>query len=876
MKEEINIIEEITTGKFENSFIATFNCNLVFYENLLLKHLLKNGCSNNVVAMDHRQYDDLINNQGSKIQQCGQYYICERMKVNGAFHSKIILLTGKNSGKLLIGSGNTTESGYGRNFELFYKFEYSDKTEEHLQLFQEVVSYLERVSKNYTLGKKISYKSPLKILTESTPWLSKEAIETKERFVHNLDKSILEQLFDVAPKDTNEIIVSSPFFGNNLDVIQRYEQKYTNAKIKILTQSEYTNFPVKYYFSNLKSFKNVSLHKIDSDAGINRAFHAKFIYMSNGKTKMFFAGSSNQSNAALTSVGDESNAETGILSVSDDVEVDFESLWKKFSDSKKVSTPDDLIRYDFEYGSRATKISSIKIEDASIEGLILNVSYISSKKGNGDLILNGNFVSKIQLSESRFTCQVNPKYLEEGSLIVQIKTENDDSNRLWVNNVFIKKINAKDPLSKQVGSISKYVVDFSYINWLIELSPNKTLRESATRDAIQEISLSEKEVDGESIELPEELFFVEEKQAYNSFLQTVSDPAGYKYENDLFTNILNSLLHVIGSVTGKVSKENNVLSDKDSEHEKELSNDDSVQISDGVYKKIQKKIDRLITRISNSLNSEKPIDTSATVNLSQFLAALVWFFDGIKVQIGKDEEYRVDIDSEKYFETSVEVLSRLWSEVNVSDYLVREVGTEKYMYAELARLYPISLSIISFNAWLLRDDDKLIINLEDKQKELIEIFQKIAQNIKKIPQDVRKKILADKEISMVSKQLTSSFERFNLADIDFYKLVNENIDVEKLENQLLSYNKQYQSKILDRKNKILENLKSTAIFQKNKIREIELDMKLLEYKMAECDLKDTEEEIKETKKIIHYLSNLNDATGSVEKLPKTIENFFHL
>jgi hypothetical protein len=46
--------------------------------------------------------------------------------------------------------------------------------------------------------------------------------------------------------------------------------------------------------------------------------------------------------------------------------------------------------------------------------------------------------------------------------------------------------------------------------------------------------------------------------------------------------------------------------------------------------------------------------------------------------------------------------------------------------------------------------------------------------------------------------------------------------------------------------------------------------------MAECDLKDTEEEIKETKKIIHYLSNLNDATGSVEKLPKTIENFFHL
>jgi len=872
MKNEINIIEEFAEKGFENSLIVTFNCSLFFYEGLILKQLLNNGCSNNVILMDHRQYDDMIAVENKKVQYCGSYYICERMKVNGAFHSKIILLTGKDSGKLLIGSGNSTISGYGRNFELFYKFEYSSEKGQYLQLFKEVVSYIEELHKKFKLSNNPAFSIRLKSLKDSTPWLGKKSEPTEEKFIHNINTPILDQIFDAAPKDIKEIVVAAPFFEDKLETIKTYRQKYPHSKITVLTQSKNTNFPIEYYLDNQKLFPGVSLHKISSIVTGDRSFHSKFIYMTNGKSQLFFSGSPNQTGVALSESGKQGNSESGMLLTDRNKRSIFEPIWKNLVDGKKVSVPQELLRREFPEQLPSNKNLSIKIIDAYIHNLQLKVSYESRVAEIGELILNGEPIKKIKLDKNgELLMDLNRK--NDNCNIIQIKTKNSESNLLWISNTFIKKVDAKNPITRQVNSLSRYIIDQSFIQWLVELSPNLISRDNVTQDIMQGMSLTDQEEAGERKKLREELFFIDEKPDYYSLLQRIDNPAAYTYGNDLFTDVLNSILHSIGRSTPaeRFGTEGTVR------HAKDTPPDNGEEVGGKtIPEKVARKIDHLISGVIKKIDQPISLDFSTTAELSQFLAALVWFLDGIKLRIEEDEEYTISINKWRYLEASIAALTRLWVKTSPMDYLEGKKEETDYQLLSLTNVYILSICLVAFNMRTLMDSGKSVEEIKKLQEKLLDIFNGILLSIRKIPKTYLEKIISKEQISRVTKKLECFTRSY---DINLDKIWGIKFDRLKFEKDLILINNIYFKKLLTKKKYELNRLERELITAKNNYIKIKNLMTkehghYLEYQLAEDKIEKLNEEYNSVEKLVDNLSVALKPLSNKLMCQKAILDFF--
>lgn len=113
-------------GGFSGGIFLTYTLNLTFYEQLVARELDKAGCANALIIADPDGYASALEMGAKTIAHCGRYYVCAPLSHGGrgVQHAKSLLMAGPQRGRLLIGSGNLTMHGYGRNLELFTHFEY--------------------------------------------------------------------------------------------------------------------------------------------------------------------------------------------------------------------------------------------------------------------------------------------------------------------------------------------------------------------------------------------------------------------------------------------------------------------------------------------------------------------------------------------------------------------------------------------------------------------------------------------------------------------------------------------------------------------------------------------------------------------------------
>jgi len=88
----ISITDLICRGGFEASLITTFNAYLPFYEEVVLRYLISNGCRHNILLMDKSQFNDCMQSEELRPQAAGFDYTLIPIKASGAFHPKIVLL----------------------------------------------------------------------------------------------------------------------------------------------------------------------------------------------------------------------------------------------------------------------------------------------------------------------------------------------------------------------------------------------------------------------------------------------------------------------------------------------------------------------------------------------------------------------------------------------------------------------------------------------------------------------------------------------------------------------------------------------------------------------------------------------------------------
>ena len=113
------LLNDIPKDKFQSAIFTTYSINLYYLEQQVLPLLAGKGIYYISILADSNMLSEQLESMSSGIKSRQRTYSINGMQSNGAFHPKLIFLAGDHSLLLLIGSGNLTSSGHGKNLEVW-------------------------------------------------------------------------------------------------------------------------------------------------------------------------------------------------------------------------------------------------------------------------------------------------------------------------------------------------------------------------------------------------------------------------------------------------------------------------------------------------------------------------------------------------------------------------------------------------------------------------------------------------------------------------------------------------------------------------------------------------------------------------------------
>ncbi|MFT3668048.1 MAG: hypothetical protein QM795_05560 [Pseudoxanthomonas sp.] len=289
--EKLSILDTIKGGDIQASMFTTFNANLKFYEDLVLRRLTAAGCRNNVLLMDQRQCALAHASVATRPSFAGVGYTLVPIATTGAFHPKICLLAGKKSASIFVGSHNLTISGFGYNREVtsFSRLQGKPGAPERNAL-----------AHAWAVVRRWIESADLPVaLRESAYQLDKEfgttfdeALDTGQRLLaqHVGTAGLLDQLADLAPAQVERITLIGAFFDSEGRFVDELLRRWPNAMIVVGIE------PATVWLSRLP--KSPRLKIVDASALAERDgyLHAKAIHLEGSSGRALFAsGSANPS-----------------------------------------------------------------------------------------------------------------------------------------------------------------------------------------------------------------------------------------------------------------------------------------------------------------------------------------------------------------------------------------------------------------------------------------------------------------------------------------------------------------------------------------------------------------------------------------------------
>lgn len=300
MFDSISLLDVIKEGGYEASLITTFNANLPFYEEVVLRRLAAAGCQQNIVLMDQAQCIASWSAEATRPKLAGAAYSLVPLRVAGAFHPKVCILVGKKKATVLVGSHNLTLSGFGYNREVCNRIDVVGKDDEEgraaLSLAWKMVTewiqvggadlppaLIESVlsfSKNITLISRPSTVGESSILHQ-----------------HPGSTPLLEQIQKAVTGDVIRIGVIGAFFDKELAFLGQLHARWPRAEVVVAIDPDTVHLP---QVSDVQA-RFVDVRPIFSVVeGGNKYLHAKalFIEQANEFDHVFISGSANPSRPA--------------------------------------------------------------------------------------------------------------------------------------------------------------------------------------------------------------------------------------------------------------------------------------------------------------------------------------------------------------------------------------------------------------------------------------------------------------------------------------------------------------------------------------------------------------------------------------------------
>ena len=304
MKSRI-LLKEIPTGKFHSAIFTTYSINLYYLEQQVLPLLGSKGIHYVSILADGAMLSTQLEYYGFLSQQRKRSYAVHGIQSSGAFHPKLIFLAGPDSVLLLVGSGNLTTSGHGKNLEVWNTIYVNNLDDAKHGFVIRAWNYMKQLHAD--LGDSANGK--LKSIEENCSLLANR--KEVELTIFGLDahnqisfhanqsgSSLFRQVSDIIGNDKIErITIMCPFHDSQGKFIEELNRRYNPGHINVLVQADFGSLPFK-----MKNQSNVSFFEwteVMLKKQRQSYFHAKNIVLEGKAKNYLISGSANASIAAF-------------------------------------------------------------------------------------------------------------------------------------------------------------------------------------------------------------------------------------------------------------------------------------------------------------------------------------------------------------------------------------------------------------------------------------------------------------------------------------------------------------------------------------------------------------------------------------------------
>ncbi len=275
-------------GSYSSAILTTFTIDLAFVDHWLLPRLSRCGVRNVVVFCDQSQLADQLSLGGSR--KAGQHYHLAPIAAKGAFHPKLIYLSGPDGERLCVSSANLTAAGQLRNVESAVVLESS--CDDHGRAILQAREFLRELS-----ARQPSHVAEA-ILSGAQHEADLQPEDTGPIFLHNLQQPLIDQLPGEANRGT------APYA--TADAIHELDRRSSRFVALLDERRRDAIDQARGLGDELKVVKFV-----DSEGQqLNRVVHGKALWSDDG---WCVVGSPNLTGPALLRTADAGNVEAAVV-----------------------------------------------------------------------------------------------------------------------------------------------------------------------------------------------------------------------------------------------------------------------------------------------------------------------------------------------------------------------------------------------------------------------------------------------------------------------------------------------------------------------------------------------------------------------------------
>ena len=403
------IVDEISNSiGYSIALLTTFNFEIDYFERAILNVLYDKNIKNIELFVDADELEKAISE--NIYNNLNKKYIANPIRINSAFHPKIVLLLGEEKAKLIVASANIKTSGYTLNNEVYNVFEYSKDNQDNLNLINDAISFFERLSN-------MSYFHDEKTFNKIKDLIYRHRRSNNDdiKLIQNLDKSVLEQLKEIIKGNVVSIDIAVPYYDNELLGYKDLSEVFNCNDINLYLQNGLSTFPVDFNNNNkIVSNDNIYTYLKLKSNGKKNFYHGKVFRINTDSKSYILYGSSNCTMSALSKTyHNGGNIECNILEEGQKSDFDY------FFDNFEIELFDELTCNIIKYEPQEKKNYSFKYGIKKDE-IKLYLSYRDKKEN-----------IKVQIGEKDLSFE----YIDKDIVITLDKLTSDE-----INNIFDLKI----------------------------------------------------------------------------------------------------------------------------------------------------------------------------------------------------------------------------------------------------------------------------------------------------------------------------------------------------------------------------------------------------------------------------------------------------